>query len=280
MTKTVDAPLVECNGAHIPSFGLGTWELRDETARAIVQSALALGIRHIDTARLYDNERAVGEGIRSAGVAREHIFVTTKIPPDLLAADSVVRTAEAALSDLDIGYIDLLLIHWPSRNIPLKETLGAFASLKRRGIIRHIGVSNFSVRLLEEAVSVCEEPIVTSQVEYHSYLAQRQVLEACRRQGISLTAYCPLSRGRIVSDLTISKIALDHGKTNAQVTLRWLVQQDGVIAIPRTSNRERLAENFAIYDFALSEAEMSSMSHLASAKARQVNPSDWAPNWD
>jgi len=280
MTETVHAPLIECNGSLIPSFGLGTWELRDETARAIVRSALELGIRHLDTARLYNNERAVGEGIRSAGVARENIFVTTKIPPDLLAADSVVRTAEAALSDLAIGYIDLLLIHWPSRNIPLKETLEAFVSLKRRGIIRHIGVSNFSVKLLDEAVSVCDEPIVTNQVEYHPYLAQRQLLEACCRHGISLTAYCPLARGRVVTDPVISRIARDHGKTNAQVTLRWLVQQDGVVVIPGTSSSARLAENFAIYDFALSEAEMSSIDRLASAKGRQVDPSDWAPNWD
>ncbi len=280
MTQNAYAPLITCNGAEIPAFGLGTWQLRDKTARTMVEIALDLGIRHIDTARLYDNERAVGEGIRSASVAREEIFVTTKIPPDLLGADNVARTAEAALADLGIGYIDLLLIHWPSRDIPLRETLRAFSSLKRRGIIRHIGVSNFSVSLLEEAVSVGDDPIVTNQVEYHPYLAQHNLLEACRKHGISLTAYCPLARGRVAGDPFISKIARRHGKTNAQVTLRWLVQQLGVIVIPRTSNKARLIENFSIYDFSLSEAEMSAISSLATTKGRQVNPADWAPAWD
>jgi len=280
MTEKIFAPLVACNGAEVPSFGLGTWQLRDRTARTMVESALDLGIRHIDTARLYDNERAIGEGIRNASVGREHIFVTTKIPPDLLAADSVTRTAEAALMDLGTGYIDLLLIHWPRRDIPLKKTLGAFVSLKRRGIIRHIGLSNFPVALLEEAISVCDEPIVTNQVEYHPYLAQQKLLEAWRRHGISLTAYCPLARGRVAGDPLINKIARRHGKTAAQVTLRWLVQQPGVIVIPRTSNKARLIENFSIFDFTLAAAEMSAMSQLAVAKGRQVNPADWAPAWD
>lgn len=280
MTQKASAPMVACNGAEIPSFGLGTWQLRDETARTMVESALKLGIRHIDTARSYDNERAVGEGIRSAGVARETIFVTTKIPPDLLGADNAARTAEAALAELGTGYIDLLLIHWPSRDIPLRETLRAFSSLKRQGIIRHIGVSNFSVALLEEAVSVCDDPIVTNQVEYHPYLAQHKLREACRRHEVSLTAYCPLARGRVANDSTISKIARSHGKTNAQVTLRWLLQQPGVIVIPRTSSNTRLAENFSIHDFALSEAQMSTIGSLAETEGRQVNPADWAPVWD
>jgi diketogulonate reductase-like aldo/keto reductase len=246
----------------------------------MVSEALALGVRHIDTARIYENERAVGEGIRSAGVARNEIFVTTKLPPDLLGADSVARAAEESLSVLDIGHIDLLLIHWPSHDIPLKETLQAFTALKRRGIIRHMGVSNFSVALIEEAVAISPEPIVTNQVEYHPYLDQTKVLEACRRHGMSLTAYSPLARGRVAKDPVIAAIARAHQKTAAQVALRWLVQQPGVIVIPRSSKNARLAENFAIYDFTLSDAEMSRIAALAHPGGRQVNPSGWAPVWD
>jgi diketogulonate reductase-like aldo/keto reductase len=280
MAPQHSAPLVACNGAHIPSFGLGTWELREETARAMVREALTLGVRHIDTARIYGNERVVGEGIRSAGVIREEIFLTTKLPPDLLRADSVARAAEEALSALDIGYIDLLLIHWPSRDIPLKETLKAFAALKRTGMVRHIGVSNFSVALVEEAVAVSPEPIVTNQVEYHPYLQQGKVLEACRRHGISLTAYSPLARGRVANDRVIGAVARDHQKTAAQVALRWLVQQEGVIVIPRSSKKARLVENFSIYDFSLSPTEMSRIAALAHPAGRQVDPIGWAPVWD
>ena len=268
------------NGAKIPSFGLGTWELRDGTARALVADALALGIRHFDTARLYENERDVGEALLKSTVPREEIFVTTKIPPDMLKADSVLACADAALSELGIGYIDLLLIHWPNPEIPLKETLGAFAVLKRRGVIRHIGVSNFPASLLEEAVAVSVEPIVNNQVEYHPYLQQNEVRESCARLGISLTAYCPLAKGRIADDPTIGAIATAHGKTNAQITLRWLIQQESVIVIPRSSKPKRLKENFSIHDFSLSESEMRRIALLGQPNGRLVSPTGWAPKWD
>jgi diketogulonate reductase-like aldo/keto reductase len=279
MTELQPPPLVDRNGAQIPSFGLGTWQLRGEPARAMVRTALALGVRHIDTASRYENGRDVGEEIRSSGIVRDEIFVTSKIWHDQLDADSVMRNAETMLADLDIGYIDLLLIHWPNKDVPLKETLGAFAALKRRGIIRHIGVSNFTSTLIEEAVAVCDEPIVTNQVEYHPYLAQSKVLEACRRHEISLTAYSPLAQGRIVGDKVIADIARTHGRRVAQVSLRWLVQQEGIIVIPRSSKREHLANNFAIYDFALTAAEMRHIASLSHPQGRQVNPA-WAPAWD
>jgi len=276
----IPAPLVACNGAAIPDFGLGTWRLRDAVATEMTAAALRLGVRHVDTARLYENEVAVGQGIRAAGLPREQIFVTSKIPPGSLKSDDVKRAAEASLRDLDIGYLDLLLVHWPNAAIPLKETLEAFAALKRRGLIRHIGVSNFTTRLIDEAVAVCPEPIVTNQVEYHPYLDQAKVLAACRRHGMSLTAYSPLARGRIAEDAAIQAIARAHGRTPAQAALRWLVQQPDVIAIPRSSRPARLAENFGIHDFALGAEEMTRIAALAHPQGRDTSPDGWAPVWD
>ncbi len=276
----IPAPLVACNGAAIPDFGLGTWRLRDGVASEMTAVALGLGVRHVDTARMYDNEVAVGTGIRAAGIARDQIFVTSKIPPGSLKADDVLREAEASLRDLDIGYLDLLLVHWPNAAVPLKETLGAFATLKRRGLIRHIGVSNFTTKLIDEAVAACPEPIVTNQVEYHPYLSQAKVLAACRRHGMSLTAYSPLARGRIAEDAAIQAIARAHNRTPAQAALRWLVQQPDVIAIPRSSRAERLAENFGIHDFALAPEEMTRIGALAHPKGRDTSPEGWAPAWD
>lgn len=276
----IPAPLVACNGAAIPDFGLGTWRLRDDVAAGMTEASLRLGVRHIDTARLYENEVAVGRGIRASGVPRDQIFVTSKIPPGALKADDVRREAEASLRELDIGYLDLLLVHWPNASIPLKETLGAFAALKRRGLIRHIGVSNFTTKLIEEAVAACPEPIVTNQVEYHPYLDQSKVLAACRRHGMSLTAYSPLARGRIAEDATIRAIARAHNRTPAQVGLRWLVQQPDVIAIPRSSREGRLAENFGIHDFALAPEEMTRIASLAHPRGRDTDPAGWAPVWD
>ncbi len=276
----IPAPLVACNGAAIPDFGLGTWRLRDAVAAEMTATSLRLGVRHIDTARMYENEVAVGRGIRGSGVPRDQIFVTSKIPPGALRADDVKREAEASLRDLDIGYLDLLLIHWPNASIPLKETLQAFAALKRRGLVRHIGVSNFTTKLIDQAVAASPEPLVTNQVEYHPYLDQSKVLAACRRHGMSLTAYSPLARGRIAEDPTIQAVARAHGRTPAQVALRWLVQQPDVIAIPRSSREARLAENFGIHDFALGPEEMTRISSLAHPQGRDTDPAGWAPAWD
>ncbi len=276
----IPAPLVACNGAAIPDFGLGTWRLRDEVATEMTATSLRLGVRHVDTARMYENEVAVGRGIRISGLARDQVFVTSKIPPGSLRADDVKREAEASLRDLDTGYLDLLLVHWPSPAVPLKETLDAFAALKRRGLIRHIGVSNFTTRLIDEAVQACPEPIVTNQVEYHPYLDQAKVLAACRRHGLSLTAYSPLARGRIADDPTIQVIARAHSRTPAQVALRWLVQQPDVIAIPRSAREARAAENFGIHDFALGPEEMTRISSLAHPQGRVSDPAGWSPAWD
>ena len=269
---------VEANGAKIPAIGLGTWELRGRTCTRLVEQAVRLGYRHIDTAQIYENEREVGDGLRASGVRRDELFVTTKVWTTHFAPNDLERSSKESLTRLHLSEVDLLLLHWPNPRVPLPETLGALAHVKKLGLCRHIGVSNFTVALIEEAVAACPEPLVCDQVEYHPYLDQTKVREACARHGLAVVAYSPVARGRIKNDQTLARIGQAHGKTAAQVCLRWLVQQN-VSAIPRTSRIERLSENIDIFDFALSEAEMRQISQMGSAKGR-LTDFGFAPKWD
>ncbi|HEY7459654.1 MAG TPA: aldo/keto reductase [Xanthobacteraceae bacterium] len=269
---------IQANGATIPILGLGTWDLRAKTCTRIVEQALRLGYRHIDTAQSYDNEREVGEGVRAAGVPREQVFITTKVWWTNFSAGALEKSAAESLARLKLPFIDLLLLHWPNSSVPLKETIGALCKVKREGLTRHIGVSNFTVALVEEAVALADEPIVNNQIEVHPYMDQSRVIAACRRRGISVTAYSPIARGAVKGEQVLEKIGRARGKTAAQVCLRYLVQQ-GIVVIPRTSRVERLTENFEIFDFELSAADMAAIAKLGSSAGRRTNPS-WAPAWD
>lgn len=269
---------VEAHDARIPALGLGTWELRGRVCTRVVEQALRLGYRHIDTAEVYENEREVGEGVRACGVPRAEVFVTTKVWSDHLAPRELERAAKASLVRLRLAEADLLLVHWPNPRIPLEETIGALCEMKSRGFARHIGVSNFTVPLIEEAVGYATEPLVVNQIEWHPFLDQSKVRAACAAHGMAITAYCPLARGRVLDNETLVGIGKAHGKSAVQVGLRYLVQE-GAIAIPRTAKVERLAENFAIFDFVLSDEEISAIRALADPRGRVV---DWsgAPAWD
>jgi diketogulonate reductase-like aldo/keto reductase len=269
---------VEANGTKIPAIGLGTWELRGRTCARLVEQALKLGYRHIDTAQIYENEREVGEGLRASGVKRDDVFVTTKVWTTHFAPNDLERSTKESLAKLRLSEVDLLLLHWPNPQVPLEETLGALAHVKKLGMVRHIGVSNFTVALIEQAAAMCPEPLVCDQVEYHPYLDQTRVKEACARHGIAVVAYSPLAKGRIKNDETLVRIGQAHGKTAAQVCLRWLVQQN-VAAIPRTSRIERLSENINIFDFTLSAEEMDELSQMGSARGR-LTDYGFAPKWD
>ncbi len=269
---------VEANGARIPAIGLGTWELRGRTCARIVEQALRLGYRHIDTAQVYDNEREVGEGMRASGVKRDEIFLTTKIWTSHFAPNDLERSAKESLARLRMTEVDLLLLHWPNPQVPLAETLGALARVKQQGLARHIGVSNFTVALIDEAVAACPEPLVCDQVEYHPYLDQTKVREACARHGMAVVAYSPVAKGSIKNDRALLRIGDRYHTTAAQVCLRWLVQQN-VVAIPRTSKLERLSENIDIFDFELLEDDMNAISAMGSAGGRLTNYG-FAPNWD
>jgi len=269
---------VEAAGARIPLVGLGTWDLRGKTCVRMVDVAVRLGYRHIDTAAMYGNEEAVGEGLRASGVPRDEVFGTTKVWSSDLRARDFERSARESIRKLKLPSVDLLLIHWPNPSIPLKETIGALCKMKREGVARHVGVSNFTVALIEEAAGYATEPLVNNQIECHPYLDQAKVIAASRKRGLSVTAYSPIARGRVKGDAVLSKIGKAHGKTAAQVCLRYLVQH-GVIVIPRTSQSARLKENFELFEFKLSAAEMKEIAGLAHPGGRIVEW-DGTPEWD
>jgi diketogulonate reductase-like aldo/keto reductase len=271
---------ISANGAEIPALGLGTWTLKGEKCTEMVAEALRLGYRHVDTAAAYDNEEAAGAGIRASGVARGDIFLTTKVWHADLAPRDFRRSADASLKRLGVDHVDLLLMHWPNPKVPLADTIGALNEARAAGMTRHIGVSNFPTGLLADAIRISDAPLVADQVEHHPYLDQSKVHAACRAAGMAMVSYCPLHRGGgLLDEKPIVDAARAHGKTPGQVVLRWHVQQEGVAAIPRTTRKERLRENFEIFDFALSAGEMQAISGLARNGGR-ICDYGFSPRWD
>ena len=271
--------LVTVGDVQIPALGLGTARLGDRVAQRIVSYALEIGYRHIDTAQNYRNEAAVGAAIGSSAVPRGEIWLTTKIGPARFRAGDLQRALEQSLRRLGTEP-DLLLLHWPSPTIPLRETIGALNEIKRRGLTRHIGVSNFTVALLREAQALTTEPLLVNQVEYHPYLSQQSVIAATRAGGMALTAYSPLARGRVFRDPRLRALGERYGKSAGQVALRWLLQQDDVIAIPRSSREAHAEANLEVFDFELPPAEMATVGAQASPSGRLIDPPWLAPDWD
>jgi 2,5-diketo-D-gluconate reductase B len=269
---------VEANGARIPTLGMGTMTLKGDVCVNAVSTALKLGYRHLDTAERYGNEAEVGEGLRASGVDRKDVFVTTKVYWDKLAPADFAKSFDESLQKLRLPSVDLLLIHWPNPKVPLADTIPVLCRAKTDGRAKHIGIANFTLPLIEEAARLATEPLVTNQIEVHPYLDQSKVIAACRRHGISITAYCPLARGKVPGDPVLGKIGENHRKSASQVALRYLVQL-GIVVIPRSSNPQRLAENMAIFDFTLSDAEMAEIAKLQRPDSRVVNPPH-APKWD
>jgi diketogulonate reductase-like aldo/keto reductase len=274
--------VVEANGARIPAIGLGTLSLKDAACVDAVKTALRLGYRHIDTAERYGNEAAVGEGLQqglaASGLKREDVFVTTKVYHDKLAAADFVRSFDESLQKLKLPWVDLLLIHWANPKVPLTETVGVLCKAKREGRARHVGVANFTTALLDETVRLATEPLATNQIEVHPFLDQSKVIAACRKHGLSVTAYCPLARGQVPGNAVLERIGQAHGKSAAQVSLCYLLQR-GLIVIPRTANPDHMAANLAASDFKLNDAEMAEIGKLKRPDGRVVNPAH-APQWD
>lgn len=271
---------VEANGAKIPAIGLGTWTLKGEEAARLVAGAIAAGHRHVDTAAMYDNEEAVGEGIRASGLNRDDVFLTTKIWYTDLAEGDLQRSVEASLRRLGVDAVDLALIHWPSKTTPLEQSIAALNAVRDSGMARNIGLSNFTVALVEQAVAASRHPLACNQVEYHPFLNQDSVLAACRKHGLALVSYCPLGRGgEVFAQPAVQQAAERHGKSPAQIVLRWHVQQEGVVAIPRSQNPGRIAENLDVFDFALSDEEMAAIDALRSRNYR-ICDFDFSPQWD
>jgi diketogulonate reductase-like aldo/keto reductase len=270
--------VVEAHGARIPIVGFGTMRLKEEAGAMAILSAIKAGYRHLDTAAYYGNEREVGEAMRASGIRREDFFLTTKVRDNNLKADDFARSLDSSLKALGLAVVDLLLIHWPNPNVPMAESIGALNKAKRDGLARHIGVANFTVALMDEAMRATKEPLVTNQIEVHPFLDQGKVIAAARGHGMSITAYCPIARGRVPGHPVLERIAKAHGKTAAQISLRWLVQQ-GIVVIPGSATPERQTENIGILDFTLAPIEMTEIAGLKRPDGRVVNPPQ-APKWD
>ena len=271
---------VTAKGARVPAIGFGTWPLRGWSGRRAIARALELGYRHVDTAQVYGNEADVGSALRGSGVARDEVFLVTKLQRDNLRADAVRRSTEESLRRLVTDYIDLLLIHWPNDAVSLAETLTAMTALRESGKTRFIGVCNFNAALLAEAVETHGADLLCNQVEYHPFLSQRTALAAVQRLGMILVAYSPVARGRVNDDPTIRTIAVKHGKTPAQIALRWLIEQEGVAAIPKAGSAAHAAENLAIFDFALDQDDRLTIGRLSQAGARIQSREPGMPDWD
>lgn len=271
MTKTIQ-------GEAIPALGLGTFELTGPAGEAAIRAAIDLGYRQIDTAIRYGNEVEVGRAIRASGVARSEFFVTTKIWFNDLQPDTVHQRVGESLERLGLDQVDLLLVHWPAKDIPLGETLAAYAEEKSRGRTRLIGVSNFTVALLDEALDVHKAELFCNQVEYHPFLSQQKLLARMRRAGMLLNAYQPIARGKVFDNELLGALGRKYGKSAGQVTLRWLVQQDGVGAIPRSARPENMRANLDIFDFDLAPEDMAAIHGLA--RGQRYSRFEWEPAWD
>jgi diketogulonate reductase-like aldo/keto reductase len=279
MTVATSLAFAQEAGA-MPTVGFGTSPLTGGLSVTTVLAALKAGYRHIDTARKYGTEPAVGEAMRASGIPRGDVFLTTKVSHENLRADDFARSVDDSLAALKVDYVDLLLVHWPHPQIALEETMPALAKAKREGLARHIGVANFNIALLDKAAALCPEPLVVLQAEYHPYLDQSKLLAAARRHQLVFIAYCPLARGRLFGDPVLDDIAETRGRSVAQIALRWLIQQD-VAAIPFSSKPERIADNFDVFDFALDDDEMARIAALKRANGRVANPAGRVPGgWD
>ena len=245
----------------------------------MIAEAAKIGYRHFDTAQMYHNEEGVGRGLKASGLARDDYFVTTKIWYDKFQSGDLQTSVMESLRKLDLEHVDLLLLHWPTDDVPLEETIAALNEVKNLGMTRLIGISNFPTALIEKAVSLSNIPLTVNQVEYHPYLDQTKVLESLRARDMLLTAYCPIARGTVLKDPTLKAIGEKYGKSAVQVTLRWLMQQDSVVAIPKSGSPKNAAANFDIFDFELSESDMAAIHDLAKPDGRLIDPS-FAPKWD
>lgn len=268
---------VTVQGVEVPKLGYGTWLVEGEDAYDGVLDALALGYRHLDTARAYGNEREVGRALADSDVPREQVWLTTKAWYEHAEPELLTRVFERQLEDLGVEHVDLLLLHWPAPATPLERTLAAMDRLREQGLARHIGVSNFPAALLREALALA--PIFCDQVEHHPYLSQAAVMRVCREHDLLLAAYSPFAHGAVHDDPLLAEIGAAHGKSAGQVALRWLLDQPNVAALPKASSHARRAENLDVFDFELGDDERAAIDALTERRLRTADP-PWAPAWD
>ena len=270
--------IVEAHGCRIPQIGLGTMTLKGDICVQAVKTALQLGYRHLDTAAFYGNEVENGEGLRQSGIKREDVLICTKVRENNLLPENFNKSLDQSLANLKLPYVDLLLIHWNNKDIPFSTSIAALCAAKKDGRAKHVGVANFTSKMLDEAWAVTTEPLVCNQIEVHPFINQDKVLAASKKHGMAVVAYVPIARGKVPGADALERIGKAHGKTAAQVSLRYLVQL-GLCAIPRTANPAHLKENLEVFDFKLSDAEMAELRKLNATNMRVVNPPH-APVWD
>jgi 2,5-diketo-D-gluconate reductase B len=263
-------------GTEVPRIGFGTWQLTGRECVTAVAEALAAGYRHVDTARAYENEAEVGKGLAESGVPRDEVWLTSKIWTSSFTADRAKRATEKSLEALATDHLDLILMHWYNPDVPLGETVGALHELQEQGVVRHIGVSNFTLALVEEALQ--HAPIFANQVEYHPYLGQSHLHAQAVEHDLLLEAYSPFAHGRLHDDPVLTEIGAEHGRSAGQVALRWLIDQPNVVALPKATAPERIRQNLDVFDFELSADERARIDELERGE-RTADP-PWAPEWD
>jgi 2,5-diketo-D-gluconate reductase B len=269
---------LQTQGIALPRLGLGTFRLQGDACRAAVESAIALGYRHLDTAEMYGNEEPIGAAIASSRIARKDLHVTTKVWNENLAPDAIRRAFDASLKKLRLDQVDLYLVHWPSRNMNLPAMFETLMKLKQEGRTRAIGVANFNIALLKTVVEEIKAPIACNQVEYHAMLDQTKLRQYLSAKSIPLVAYCPLAQGRVASDEVLTAIGRKHNASAAQVALKWLLDQDGVAAIPKASRAESQKANLDALRVRLDDDDRKAIAALPKDK-RCVNPA-FGPAWD
>jgi 2,5-diketo-D-gluconate reductase B len=269
---------IKTQGINLPKLGLGTFRLQGDACRAAVESALALGYRHIDTAEMYGNEEAIGAAVAASQVARNELHVTTKVWNENLAPAAIRRAFDASLKKLRLDHIDLYLVHWPSRDMKLPAVFETLMKLREEGRTKAIGVANFTTALLKTVVEDIKAPIACDQVEYHVMLDQTKLIKYMAAHNIPLVAYCPLAQGRVASEETLMKIGKKHGASAAQVALKWLLDQDGVAAIPKASRAESQKANLDALSVMLDDDDRKAIAGLPKNR-RCVSPG-FGPAWD
>ncbi len=270
---------VKTHGATIPALGFGVFRMSDAEVERVIPAALEAGFRHFDTAQIYQNEAALGKALQTASVARDDLFLTTKVWVDNYDISRFGASVDESLDKLKTDQVDLLLLHWPADQVPVAAQVDMLNAVKEAGKTKFIGVSNYNIAQMQEAMTRSAAPIITNQVELHPYISQNKLLAAINDSDIVASAYYSMADGAVPQDKLLQQIGVKYGKSAAQVGLRWLVQQ-GYIALSKTANPARVAENIAIFDFALDASDMTAIAGLVRPNGRLVSPEGLTPVWD
>lgn len=260
------------SGDEIPVIGFGTYTLKGSEGINSVEIALESGYRHIDTAEAYQNQKEVGQAIKNSSLKREDIFLTSKVDFNNLAYNNVLSACDETLLDLDTDYLDLYLIHWPNKKIPMEETFKALKKLKEQGKIRNVGVSNFTIKHLEDVEEISDVDIATNQVEFHPFLYQKELYDYCMSKNILITAYSPIARGKVFESEVLKKIANKYDKNPAQLSLKWMIEKD-IVVIPRSKTPEHIKNNIQLFDWELKDEDIALIDNIKEEK-RLVDP-EW-----